>query len=302
MCWHCIYSYCNGYILQKITTTHHMRRHVIYSCFFAPFWLKLKMPGCNYYYFCSERLRMLFISWSGGFNQNPFSALHFSQTEYATGPSLIIGRPKGSFTQKIKDKHNVRAERALQWRIFMARLSLFVLVCRGNLLSRHACGLLYSLIKGFLQGSLERRVQPFAMWAFRFFKSPHGLNIDQRCSSCLFAFVKLKDPNESKSVWLCTAACNTGMNVLTAEFSRTWQSRLRHPSSSAELRTSWTDNYYQFRGDGFSTVNAHRVFESRRKLFEFLLPYRLLYAFLQHLHSLFTVVIYASRVSVIFVP
>lgn len=91
--------------------------------------------------FLSEQLRLLFISQSGAFNQNPFSALHFSQAEYATVP-LIIGQLKGSFTQKMKDKGNVRVKVSPPLKILMALLSLFVLVYCINLLSRDIAGLL----------------------------------------------------------------------------------------------------------------------------------------------------------------
>lgn len=105
--------------------------------------------------FLSEHLRRLFISWSGAFNQNPFSVLHFSQAVYVTIPSLIIGKPKASYTQNTKDKDNVRVKGFLEWGLLMGCLSLFTIkICY----SRDAFGMLsetfchdlrsYTLLKG----------------------------------------------------------------------------------------------------------------------------------------------------------
>lgn len=61
--------------------------------------LFLERENANMQLFLSEQLRLLFISWSAAFNQSTFSALHFSQAEYATVLSNYWVA-KGSFTQK----------------------------------------------------------------------------------------------------------------------------------------------------------------------------------------------------------
>lgn len=100
--------------------------------------LFLETENVSVQLFLSEQLRRLFISWSGAFNQKPFSALHFSQAVYVSVPSLIIGESKGSFIQNMKDKGNIRVKGFLKWGIWKAHLPWFALVYCKKLLSKDA--------------------------------------------------------------------------------------------------------------------------------------------------------------------